>query len=158
MMSKGKGVVIEEIMEDHDVKDAVRKGFASESENSGKLLLLKWHDSNEARKDGNVVEIEIKDSTSKVAPFFEESFNQDSLKKPKGVKDEHGMEEHVYDEFDDVMYDTNDGASTSGKEVDLKTWMGDGEVEQDNDVDWQHDPYHLVNKPKAIADLFDGLD
>ncbi|GJY97560.1 hypothetical protein Tco_1240272 [Tanacetum coccineum] len=71
MMSKGKGVVIEEIVKDHDVKDAVGKGFASESENSGKLLLLKWYDSNKVGNDGNVVEIETEASTSKVAPLFE---------------------------------------------------------------------------------------
>ncbi|GJW44397.1 hypothetical protein Tco_0073196 [Tanacetum coccineum] len=41
MMSMGKGVVIEEIV-DHDV---VGKEFDSESGNSGKLRLLEWNQS-----------------------------------------------------------------------------------------------------------------
>nr|GEZ18506.1 hypothetical protein [Tanacetum cinerariifolium] len=80
MLRNGKGVVIKEIIEDHDVKDVVRKKF-----------------------------------------YCERKLSQDSLEKPKEVK----MEEHMYDEFDDVMYDTYDGASISGYESDLETWMGD---------------------------------
>ncbi|GJZ15955.1 hypothetical protein Tco_0551632 [Tanacetum coccineum] len=34
----------------------------------------------------------------------------------------------------------------------------DEEAEQDNDVDWKHDPYHLVDEPEEIIDLFDKLD
>ncbi|GJS62015.1 RNA-directed DNA polymerase, eukaryota, reverse transcriptase zinc-binding domain protein [Tanacetum coccineum] len=54
MTSKGKGVVIEEIM-DHDVNDVVGKEFDSESGNSGKLPLLEWHQSSQAGKDETVV-------------------------------------------------------------------------------------------------------
>ncbi|GKD98861.1 hypothetical protein Tco_1382758, partial [Tanacetum coccineum] len=106
MTSKGKGVVIEEIM-DHDV---VGKEFDNESGNSGKLRLLEWNRS--------------------------------------------GMEELLY-------YDTGDGDSISGKEGDLKTWFGDKEVDQDNDVEWQDDPYHLLDEPeepKEINDIFVKLD
>ncbi|PWA42225.1 hypothetical protein CTI12_AA546880 [Artemisia annua] len=42
MMSKGKGVVIEEIV-DHDVNDDVGKDVDGETGNTGKLLLLEWH-------------------------------------------------------------------------------------------------------------------
>nr|GEW80524.1 hypothetical protein [Tanacetum cinerariifolium] len=53
---------------------------------------------------------------------------------------------------------SDDGASISGNEGDLETRIGDEEEEEDNDVNWQHDPYHLVNKAKEIKDLFDELD
>ncbi|GKF20342.1 hypothetical protein Tco_0068980 [Tanacetum coccineum] len=52
MTSKGKGVVIEEIM-DHDV---VGKEFDSESGNNGKLRLLEWNQSIKHGKDGTVVD------------------------------------------------------------------------------------------------------
>ena len=42
MMSKSKGVVIEEIM-DRDVNYAVGKDLDGENGNSGKLPLLEWH-------------------------------------------------------------------------------------------------------------------
>nr|GEV48018.1 hypothetical protein [Tanacetum cinerariifolium] len=64
--------------------------------------------------------------------------SQDSLEIPNEVKAKQGMKEYVYDEFDDVMYDTDDGASISRKEGDIETQMGDEEVKNDNDVDWKH--------------------
>nr|GEV65740.1 transposase, MuDR [Tanacetum cinerariifolium] len=106
MTSKGKGVVIEEIM-DHDVSDAVGKEFDSER-----------------------------------------SFI---------VKAEIGIEEHLYDNFDRVMYENN-GTSISGKVWDLKTCLGDEKVKQENDVEWQHDPYHLAHEIEETIDLFNELD
>nr|GFB78726.1 hypothetical protein [Tanacetum cinerariifolium] len=60
-----------------------------------------------------------------------------------------------------LYYDTNDGASTSGKGGDLKTWFGNEEVDQENDVKWQDEPYHFVDEPEEpaeINDMFDELD
>ncbi|GJT16411.1 hypothetical protein Tco_0875117 [Tanacetum coccineum] len=62
MTSKGKGVVIEEIV-DNDV-DAVGKEFDGESGNSGKLLLLKWNQSSQVGKDGTVVDNDFCDFDS----------------------------------------------------------------------------------------------
>ncbi|PWA56305.1 hypothetical protein CTI12_AA421470 [Artemisia annua] len=51
MMTKGKGVVIEEIV-DHDVNDAVGKDVDGETGNGGKLLLLEWHKTSQPEKAG----------------------------------------------------------------------------------------------------------
>lgn len=59
MLFKGKGVVIEEMVEDNEVKEA------SDTGNRGKLLLLKWNESD--------VETKSEPSTSKVAPLIEGS-------------------------------------------------------------------------------------
>nr|GEW25081.1 integrase, catalytic region, zinc finger, CCHC-type, peptidase aspartic, catalytic [Tanacetum cinerariifolium] len=74
MLSKSKGAMIEEIVEYHDVNDAVGKQFDNESRN---------------------YEIEFE--------FGLDNSSQDSLELPNNVKAEHGMKEHLYDEFDGVM-------------------------------------------------------
>ncbi|PWA36674.1 hypothetical protein CTI12_AA597560 [Artemisia annua] len=53
MMTKGKGVVIEEVV-DHDINDAVGKDLDVETGNSGKLLLLEWHKTSQPEKAGPV--------------------------------------------------------------------------------------------------------
>ncbi|GJW73730.1 hypothetical protein Tco_0133100 [Tanacetum coccineum] len=94
MTSKGKGVMIEEIM-DHDVNDVVGKEFDSENGNSRKLPL-------------------------EFPPPC-----KDSIKLPDDVEFEHGMEDNLYDDFDSVMYDTNNGTSISGKVWYLETCLRD---------------------------------
>nr|GEU56452.1 hypothetical protein [Tanacetum cinerariifolium] len=54
MTSKGKGVLIEEIMDDH-VNDAIGKKFDGASRNSGKLPLLIFHHTTQVGKDRTVV-------------------------------------------------------------------------------------------------------
>ncbi|PWA96198.1 hypothetical protein CTI12_AA040590 [Artemisia annua] len=66
MMTKGKGVVIEEIV-DHDVNDAVGKDVDGETGNSGKLLLLEWHKTSQPEKDGPLYDT---DSDNDFPPTF----------------------------------------------------------------------------------------
>nr|GEW09658.1 hypothetical protein [Tanacetum cinerariifolium] len=114
MRSKRKGVLIEEIMKDHDVNNAIGKEFGSETENNA--------------------------STSKLEPVFE------------------GSNDNDFGVFDSDNELPPPCASISLLEGDLETWVEDEEVEQDNDVEWQHDPYHLVDEPEEITDLFGELD
>ncbi|GJW98981.1 hypothetical protein Tco_0180789 [Tanacetum coccineum] len=80
---------------DHDVAG---KEFGGESGNIGKLPLLEWNKSSQVGKGGT-------------------NSSKDSLKLPNDIDFEQGMEELLY-------YDTDDGASISGKEGDLETWFG----------------------------------
>ncbi|GJS25157.1 hypothetical protein Tco_0453789 [Tanacetum coccineum] len=156
MTSKAKGVVIEEII-DHDVNDVVGKDFDGESGNSGKLSLLKWNQSNQVRNSGTVVdnyfcvfdyendfpppwsiEIMIANRTKRLSDEFK-------FRKLL-IEIDHGMEELLY-------YDTYDGASISRKEGDIETWFADEEVDQDIDVEWQDDPYNLVDKPEVPKEI-----
>ncbi|GJS23248.1 hypothetical protein Tco_0451880 [Tanacetum coccineum] len=117
---------------DHDVAG---KEFGSESGNIGKLPLLEWNKSSQVGKGGT-------------------NSSKDSLKLPNDVDFEQGMEELLY-------YDTDDGASISGKEGDLETWFGVKEVDQDIYVEWKDDPYHLVDELEdtgEINDMFAELD
>ncbi|GKD63189.1 hypothetical protein Tco_1305297 [Tanacetum coccineum] len=134
MTSKGKGVVIEEIM-DHDVNDVVGKEFDGESGNSGKLPLLEWNQSSQVGKDGTVVDNDfcVFDSNNEFPPPWSAEIMITNRTK-------------------------DDGASISGKEGDLETWFSDEEVDQDIDVEWQDDPYHLVDEPEEISDMFAKLD
>ncbi|GJT16412.1 hypothetical protein Tco_0875118 [Tanacetum coccineum] len=73
---------------------------------------------------------------------------------PNEVDLEQGMEELLY-------YDIDDGASINGKEGDLETWFSDEEVDQDIYVEWQYDPYRLVDELKEseeISDMFAKLN
>nr|GEY53932.1 hypothetical protein [Tanacetum cinerariifolium] len=72
MMSKGNSMVIEQIVDVHDVNDAIGKEFGSESVNNGKLPLF-----NETGKDGTPVETEIKASTSKLPHLSNGSYDND---------------------------------------------------------------------------------
>lgn len=65
-------------------------------------------------------------------------------------------------DFDDADYDdTSDGVTISRKEGDLETWISDEEVDQGIDVEWQDDPYHLVDdpeEPEKISNMFAEID
>ncbi|GKD33782.1 hypothetical protein Tco_1249291 [Tanacetum coccineum] len=106
MMSKGNGVVIEEIIEVHDLNDAIRKEFDSESGNNA--------------------------STSKLAHLSDGSYDND------------------FSVFESVNGFPPPRFAKRMNDI--------REVEQDNDVDWKHDPRHLADEPKEIIDLFDKLD
>nr|GEW05143.1 hypothetical protein [Tanacetum cinerariifolium] len=41
---------------------------------------------------------------------------------------------------------------------DIKIWFGDEDVDKGIDVEWQDDPYHLINEPEEISDIFADLD
>ncbi|GKD99574.1 hypothetical protein Tco_1387558 [Tanacetum coccineum] len=62
--------------------------------------------------------------------------------------------------FDDVeiYYAIDDSASISGKSDDVPTWFNDEDVDQGIDVEWKDDPYHNVDEPEEISDMFADLD
>ncbi|PWA79711.1 hypothetical protein CTI12_AA202720 [Artemisia annua] len=66
MMTKGKGVVKEEIVDD-DVNEATGKGVDGETGNNGKLLLLEWHKTSQPDKAGPVYD---SDSDNGFPPTF----------------------------------------------------------------------------------------
>ncbi|PWA45148.1 hypothetical protein CTI12_AA513730 [Artemisia annua] len=194
-MSKGKGVVIEEIV-DHDVNDDVGKDVDGETGNTGKLLLLEWHkewhETSQPEKAGPIYD---SDSDNGFPPTFctgkmiaNHSKRLSDEFQFRGLLEEIDQEFMVEDssedslesidvlDFDDAYYDeTSDGCTISGKEGDLHTWISDEEVDQGKDVDWTHDPYHLVDvpepeemhaieepqepeEPQEISDMFAEID
>ncbi|PWA65083.1 hypothetical protein CTI12_AA258010 [Artemisia annua] len=168
MMTKGKGVVKEEIVDD-DVNEAAGKGVDGETGNNGKLLLLEWHKewhkTSQPDKAGPVYD---SDSDNGFPPTF--SAGKMIANHSKRLSDEFEFRRLLVEidqefmgedssedsleatdvvEFDDAYYDdTSDGCTISGKEGDLHTWISDEEVDQGKDVDWTDDPYHLVDVPE----------
>ncbi|GJT79333.1 retrovirus-related pol polyprotein from transposon TNT 1-94 [Tanacetum coccineum] len=73
------------------------------------LLLLKWHGSTEARKDGNVVETETQASTSKVYMFVElHQGNDDVVFKNNDQEEEHVVVPVVVQEIDEEVMERED--------------------------------------------------
>ncbi|PWA80291.1 PDDEXK-like protein [Artemisia annua] len=157
MMTKGKGVVKEEIVDD-DVNEAAGKGVDGDTGNNGKLLF-------QPDKAGPVYD---SDSDNGFPPTFsagkmianhskrlsdEFEFRRLLVEIDQEFMGEDSSEDSIEAtdvvEFDDAYYDdTSDGCTISGKEGDLHTWISDQEVEQGKDVDWTDDPYHLVDVPE----------
>nr|GEV71346.1 hypothetical protein [Tanacetum cinerariifolium] len=69
--SKGKAVLIEEIV-NYDVNDVVRKELDVDSENSGKIPLVTFHQTNHVRKDVTIVatDFSICDSNNEFLPTW----------------------------------------------------------------------------------------
>ncbi|GJT79994.1 hypothetical protein Tco_1054336 [Tanacetum coccineum] len=67
-LGQGRGVAIDEIVEDNVVETAARKEVITNSVKAGKLLFLELNESNQ---DGNVVEIVSQGSITKPSPLFE---------------------------------------------------------------------------------------
>ncbi|PWA89001.1 transposase, MuDR [Artemisia annua] len=168
MMSKGKGVVIEEIV-DHDVNDDVGKDVAGETGNTGKLLLLEWHkewhETSQPDKAGPIYDSDsdngfpptfcagkmIANHSKRLSDEFQFRRLLEEIDQEFMVEDssEDSLESTDVLDFDDAYYDdTSDGCTISGKEGDLHTWISDEEVDQGKDVDWTDDPYHLVDVPE----------
>ncbi|PWA86758.1 hypothetical protein CTI12_AA085250 [Artemisia annua] len=168
MMSKGKGVVIEEIV-DHDVNDDVGKDVDGETGNTGKLLLLEWHkewhETSQPDKAGPIYESDsdngfpptfcagkmIANHSKRLSDEFQFRRLLEEIDQEFMVEDssEDSLESTDVLDFDDAYYDdTSDGCTISGKEGDLHTWISDEEVDQGKDVDWTDDPYHLVDVPE----------
>nr|GEW56200.1 hypothetical protein [Tanacetum cinerariifolium] len=178
MTSKGKGVVIEEIV-DHDFNDVVGKDFDGESGNSGKLSLLECNQSCQVGNSGTIVDNDfcVFDSENDFPPPW--SVKIMIANRTKRLSDEFKFKklfieiDHVFRlenssqdslelpndvDFEEGMeellyYDTYDGASISGKEGDLKTWFVDEEIDQDIDVEWQDDTYHFVDEPEVPKEI-----
>ncbi|PWA56307.1 hypothetical protein CTI12_AA421490 [Artemisia annua] len=170
MMSKGKGVVIEEIV-DHDVNDDVGKDVDGETRTTGKLLLLEWHkewhETSQPEKAGPLYDYDsdngfpptfcagkmIANHSKRLSDEFQFRRLLEEIDQEFMVEDssEDSLESTDVLDFDDAYYDdTSDGFTISGKEGDLHshTWISDEEVDQGKDVDWTDDPYHLVDVPE----------
>ncbi|PWA91638.1 hypothetical protein CTI12_AA023690 [Artemisia annua] len=168
MIRKGKGVVIEEIV-DHDVNDDIGKDVDGETGNTGKLLLLEWHkewhETSQPEKAGPIYDSDsdngfpltfcagkmIANHSKRLSDEFQfrrllEEIDQEFMLEDSS---EDSLESTDVLDFDDAYYDdTSDGCTISGKEGDLHTWISDEEVDQGKDVDWTDDPYHLVDVPE----------
>ncbi|PWA49281.1 hypothetical protein CTI12_AA481420 [Artemisia annua] len=168
MMTKGKGVVIEEIV-DHDVNDAVGKDVDGETGDTGKLLLLEWHKewhkTSQPEKAGPLYDTDsdngfpptfyakkmIANHSKRLSDEFQLRRLLEEIDQEFMVED--SSEDSLYSkyvlDFDDAYYDdTSDGCTINGKEGDLHTLISDEEVDQGIDVDWTDDPYHLVDVPE----------
>ncbi|GKB58564.1 hypothetical protein Tco_0914750 [Tanacetum coccineum] len=65
----------------------------------------------------------------------------------------------IEQEMEEILYyDIDDGASISGKSGDVPTWFSDQDVDQGIDVECQDDPYHIVDEPQEISDMFANID
>ncbi|PWA97306.1 hypothetical protein CTI12_AA030120 [Artemisia annua] len=190
MMSKGKGVVIEEIV-DHNVNDDVGKDVNGETGNTGKLLLLEWHkewhETSQPEKAGPLYDSDsdngfpptfcaekmIANNSKRLSDEFQFRRLLEEIDQEFMVEDssEYSLESTDVLAFDDAYY----GCTISGKEGDLHTWISDEEVDQGKDVDWNDDPYHLVDvpepeemhaieepqepeEPQEISDMFAEID
>nr|GEY95177.1 hypothetical protein [Tanacetum cinerariifolium] len=169
MMSHGKGVVIEEIMDDNEVKEAIEKEVASDGgrrindaymfrnlleEIDFELVyvteIMKWKLSQEKLSQEEVIG-ELNETFDNII----DKLIQDHVEMPSEAVEQR-MNDHVHDEIDGVIYDTNVDASISGKEGDLETWMWDEMDQRDNEFDWKQDTYHGDDEVVEILDLFVG--
>ncbi|PWA51323.1 hypothetical protein CTI12_AA455980 [Artemisia annua] len=164
MTTKGKGVVIEEIV-DHDVNDVVGKDLDGEAGNSGKLLLLECHKTSQPEKARPVYDI---DSENDFPPTFcaEKMFANHTKSLSDGFQFRRLLEE-IDQEFmvEDSSEDSLESIDVLNfvDEGDLHTWISVEEVDQGIDVEWQDDPYHLVDvpepeEPQEISDMFAEID
>jgi hypothetical protein len=167
MMTKGKGVVIEEIVDD-DVNDAARKDVDGETGNSGKLLLLEWHKTSQPEKAGPVFDTDsdsdfpptfcaekmIANHTKRMSDEFQFGRLLEEIDKEFMVEDSSEESTDMLD-FDDLDFDDAYYDDTSDEEVDQGTnaeWH-DEEVDQGTNVEWHDDPYHLVDIPEPEEPL-----
>nr|GEY69731.1 zinc finger, CCHC-type [Tanacetum cinerariifolium] len=76
--------------------------------------------------------------------------------KGKGVL----LEEIIDHDVNDAVRKEFDGESGNRvkRKGDIKIWFSDEDVDQGIDVEWKDDPYHLINEPKEISDIFADLD
>ncbi|GKC44633.1 hypothetical protein Tco_1062355, partial [Tanacetum coccineum] len=149
MTSKGKGVLMEEI-KDVDVNDAIGKEF---DDDIGKVIDHECMLDNPSQDEQDVSnDVDFDDVSFDDVSFDDVNF--DVVDFEQGMDDldfEQEMEKLLY-------YDTDDGASISGKSRDVPTWFSDEDVNQGIDVEWQDDPYHNVDEPEEISDMFADLD
>ncbi|GJS60390.1 hypothetical protein Tco_0655174 [Tanacetum coccineum] len=121
--------LIKEIM-DHDVNDAVGKEFDADSENS---------------------EIDHE--------FGFDNPSQDE----QDVSNDVDFDDVIFDDvsFDNVNFDiVNFDVEMDDLdfEHEMKELLYDEDVDQGIDVQWQDDPYHNVDEPKEISEMFADLD
>ncbi|GJS60387.1 hypothetical protein Tco_0655171 [Tanacetum coccineum] len=64
-------------------------------------------------------------------------------------------------DFDDVIFDDISFIMSIlifEKSWDVPTWFSDEDVDQGIDVEWKDDPYHNVDEPEEISEMFADLD
>ncbi|GKA27173.1 hypothetical protein Tco_0713341 [Tanacetum coccineum] len=158
MKSKGKAVLIEEIM-DHDVNDAVGKDLDADSGNIGRIPLVTFHQTNHVGKDGTIVatDFHVCESDNEFPPPWSiERFLEDRTRRLSDEFEFKKLLAEIDHEFG--LDNSNDSASITGKSDDVPTWFNDEDVDQGIDVEWKNDPYHNVDEPEEISDMFADLD
>nr|GEW64135.1 hypothetical protein [Tanacetum cinerariifolium] len=137
VLGTGKGVVIEEVLEDDEVKEA------SETSNSGKPLFdhppWSFESINEKRNKRLSEEFQFKKLLFDIDLTFGLDFNHETSKIKNEVKAEHEMEEPVHNDFYPLMYK-------------------DDLLQQEDSINYQHDPYYGEDEAEEDAELFDELD
>nr|GEV96380.1 hypothetical protein [Tanacetum cinerariifolium] len=140
ILGTGKGVVIEEVVEDDEVKEA------SETGNSGKQLLLVTKNDVQTKTETStppwsfesLSDFDISDHP----PWSSESVNEKRnkrLKMKNEVKAKQEMEEPVHNDFHPLMYE-------------------DDLLQKEDPVNYQQDPYYAKDEAKENAELFDEQD
>ncbi|GJW28296.1 hypothetical protein Tco_0045171 [Tanacetum coccineum] len=166
VLGMGKGVVIEEVVEDDEVKEA------SETGNSGKQLLSVTENdvqtktepstppwSFESLSDSNISdhppwssesmnekrnkrlseEFQFRKIFFDIDLTFGLDFSHETLEMKNEVKAEQEMEEHVHNDFHPLMYE-------------------DDLLQKEDPVNYQQDPYHGEDEAEENAELFDEQD
>ncbi|GKA37347.1 hypothetical protein Tco_0723912, partial [Tanacetum coccineum] len=137
VLGTGKGVVIEEVMEDNEVKEA------SETQNSGKQLFdhPPWSSEsmNEKRNKGLSEDFQFRKMLFDIDLTFGLDFSHETLDMKNKVKAEQEMEEPVHNDFHPLMYE-------------------DDLLQKEDLVNYQQDPYHKEDEAEENAELFDEQD
>ncbi|PWA58579.1 hypothetical protein CTI12_AA361660 [Artemisia annua] len=187
MMSKGKGVVIEEIV-DHDVTRIVPLCLLTLRYLMSHWMMWhkEWHETSQPEKARSLYDSDsdngflptfcagkmIVNHSKRLSDEFQFRRLLEEIDQEFMVEDssEDSLESTDVLDFDDAYYDdTSGGCTISGKEGDPHTWISDEEVDQGKDVDWTDDPYHLVDfpeleemrvieEPQEISDMFAEID
>nr|GEV00485.1 hypothetical protein [Tanacetum cinerariifolium] len=140
VLGTGKGVVIGEVVEDDEVKEASKTG------NSGKQLLSMTENDVQTKTEPSTPSWSFESlSDSNISdhpPWSSESMNEKRnkrLKMKNEVKAEQEMEEPVHNDFHPLM-----------NEVDL--------LQKEDPVKYQQDPYNGEDEAEENAELFDEQD
>ncbi|GJX55566.1 hypothetical protein Tco_0285463 [Tanacetum coccineum] len=148
--------LIKEIVDD-DVNDTVGKEFDADSGNSGKLSLVTFHQTNHVGKDRTVVANDFHSDEFEFRKLLAEIDHEFGFDNPS--QDEQDVSNDV--DFDDVIFDDISFIMSIlifEKSWDVPTWFSDEDVDQGIDVEWKDDPYHNVDEPEEISEMFADLD
>ncbi|GKD09778.1 hypothetical protein Tco_1189463 [Tanacetum coccineum] len=133
VLGKGKGVVIEEVVEDNEVKEA------SDTRNSGKQLLSVTENDVQTKLNLQPHHGLLKVYLILTLVTTHHDFSHETLEMKNEVKAEQEMEEPVHNDFHPLMYE-------------------DDLLQKEDPVNYQQDPYHREDKAEENAELFDEQD
>nr|GEX97848.1 hypothetical protein [Tanacetum cinerariifolium] len=160
MRSKGKAVLIEEIMDDY-VNDVVGKDLDANVE-----TVVEYHCLfNIPGVSHEVVMLRIfpitltedaKRWVDRLSPGTVDSW--DLLKKAFIQRSSPNEAKARTIELKLGISSEDNSASISGKSRDVPTWFNDEDVDQGIDVKWKDDPYHNVDEPEESSVMFANLD